>query len=140
VVLIEKGFNKRGAELTLNFIIIAALVLIVLIIAVLFFTGTTEKLFKKKVEITRLSVEERSLALAICRNACTFKDRSSFENPAFSEDVRNAGFQRCSDFPELAEGYDELCAKRCKAKTTDPTCVTLTNKNDCIANANCEWA
>ncbi|MDD4877818.1 MAG: hypothetical protein PHO02_02150 [Candidatus Nanoarchaeia archaeon] len=137
--------NRKGAELSLNFIIIAAIVLVVLIVAILFFTGGASKLIGEQKEIQRMSEQERSLALASCKFACTMKDESKFNNPGFSETVVSAGFSKCIDFPEIAEmgsTFDMACNSEC-VKTSGAittNCGAASTKADCDAKgADCKW-
>lgn len=138
---------KKGAELSLNFIIIAAIVLVVLIVAILFFTGASSKLLKEKAEVTKLSTQEYTLALNVCKFACLNQDRIKFESPSFSQAVIDAGNTRCQDFDELRDGFDELCMKDCvKDESFTPTeenkdigCSGM-SRDDCKAHdTQCDW-
>ncbi|MDI6737513.1 MAG: hypothetical protein QME12_03270 [Nanoarchaeota archaeon] len=137
--------SKKGAELSLNFIIIAAIVLVVLIVAILFFTGGASKLIGEQKEVQRMSEQERSLAVASCKFACTMKDESKFNSPGFSDTVVKTGFNKCADFPEIAKmgaTFDLACNSECvKASVTSTvTCSDADTKTDCDAKgADCNW-
>lgn len=130
--------DKKGVEITLNFIVIAAIVLIALIVAVLFFTGASDKLFQKQIEVTELSTQELSLAQSICESHCSQMNRAAYENPAFSQAIRDAGYNNCKDL--LNKGFEE-CEKSCKAKSNEiaPQCPTYNTKATCEDNENCVW-
>lgn len=135
--------NKKGTELSLNFIIIAAIVLVVLIVAILFFTGGASKLIGEQKEVQRMSEQERSLAVASCKFACTMKDESKFDNPGFSETVVKAGFSKCADFPEIKEmgaTFGDACNSECvKTGTGTERCTDATTKEDCKPTTVCTW-
>ena len=129
--------NKKGVEITLNFIVIAAIVLIALIVAILFFTGTTEKLFKKQAEVTQLSTQELNLAKSICESHCSQQNEASYNNPSFSQAIRDAGYDDCKDL--LDKPFAD-CKGSCKAKVGEPNanCPTYTDKKHC-EDAGCVW-
>lgn len=138
--------NKKGAELSLNFIIIAAIVLVVLIVAVLFFTGASGKLLKEKAEVTKLSTQEYALALNVCKFACLNQDRVKFDNPSFSQAVIDAGLTKCENFDEL-DTFENECQKECVNKpdvtlpegTRAVSCSGM-SKEDCETNSvQCSW-
>ena len=129
-----RKMDKKGVEITLNFIVIAALVLIALVVAIIFFTGAGEMLFKKKGEITREQLQrEITLAEQLCTSHCTFGSPTAFENPAFSDDLANAGYKTCSDLPKFKGGYDEFCGD-C---TGSPECLTKDTRTACVTP--CVW-
>ena len=103
--------------MSLNFIIIAAIVLVVLIVAILFFTGGASKLIGQQKEVQVMSEQERGLALATCKFACTMKDKDKYNNPSFSESVVKAGLTNCAAFTELG-AYEVACLKECKKMMT----------------------
>lgn len=91
--------NKRGAELSINVIIIAILVILVLVIVAAFFTGTSSKLFSSVRDIFRTSMAGTTLQLAEqnCQSYCIqAKDlqnplRSAYCNSYFNIDIDNNG-------------------------------------------------
>lgn len=131
--------NKKGAELSLNFIIIAAIVLVVLIVAILFFTGGASKLIGEQKQVQQMSEQEKGLAIATCNFACTVKDKAKYDTPGFSDTVVKAGFSKCDDF-EGFDSYENQCTKECKkaSETSTANCAGLT-KTECDANAECTW-
>jgi len=64
--------NKKGAELSINVIIIAILVILVLVIVAAFFTGGSSKLFGTVKEIFTKSTAgtDRGLAEQFCQQYC----------------------------------------------------------------------
>ncbi|MFH1455893.1 MAG: hypothetical protein ABIF40_03000 [archaeon] len=126
--------NKKGAELSLNFLIIAALALIVLILVVLFFTGGFEKIFTKTGEVTQLSTQERLIAEQICKTACEYGSEESYNNPEFSEDFRAANINDCEDL--LDKSFEDNCGE-CSGGLT---CVLQSDKDSCLEIDDCEWA
>jgi len=137
--------NKKGTELSLNFIIIAAIVLVVLIVAILFFTGGASKLIGEQKQVQVMSEQERGLALASCKFACTMKDESKYNSPGFSESVVKAKLTDCEDFLEL-ESYTTECLSECKLSTgqtvpeDEPSCSSLDTKEKCNGkSAYCTW-
>ena len=136
--------NKKGAELSLNFIIIAAIVLIVLIVAILFFTGGAQKLFSQQKQVEQMSQQEYNLALSVCKSACMAKSQAAYDKPEFTEGLVKAGYSTCESLVEL-ESFQEECQKSCQRRATqsDDTqakaCESL-NREDCNKNSNnCEW-
>lgn len=128
--------HKKGAELSLNFIIIAAIVLVVLIVAVLFFTGAGKALMGEQAEITKLSTQEYNLALAVCKSSCMAKSRAAYENPSFTEALVKAGYNSCADLKELGD-FNTVCLGSCeKSGETTKSCASL-SREEC--KDGCEW-
>ncbi len=128
--------NKKGAELSLNFIIIAAIVLVVLIVAILFFTGAGKKLIGEQAEVTKLSTQEYTLALAVCKSSCVAKSRAAYESPSFTESLVQAGYNNCADLKEL-DDFNTECLGSCeKSGETDKNCAALSKEN---CKDSCEW-
>lgn len=76
--------DKKGAELSINIIIIAILVILVLIIVAAFFTGTANQLFTsiKDIFTKGTSGTDRTLAEPFCQQYCTQAKDS--QNPSRS--------------------------------------------------------
>ncbi|MEA3379222.1 MAG: hypothetical protein U9Q69_06355 [Nanoarchaeota archaeon] len=127
--------NKKGMDISLNYIIIAVLAIIALIIIALFFTGGLTTLFKKQAEIAKASQQELALAKANCDFWCQTGAKENFENPPFSEAVRNAKFTSCTSFDEYNNWIDD-CASECKGAAK---CVIITDKAECSASSGCSW-
>ncbi|MBU2590211.1 MAG: hypothetical protein KKA65_01205 [Nanoarchaeota archaeon] len=104
--------NKKGVEITLNFIVIAAIVLIALIVAVLFFTGASTNLFGKIKDVQTVSTQEISLATAVCESHCANRNQAAYENPSFSQVMRDAGYNSCSELPGLG-AFQAECSGTC---------------------------
>ena len=80
--------KKRGMELSMNFIIIAALALVVLIVGAIFFMGGFKEITGSAQEATALSTQELTLAETTCKTACTFNSKSQWDDPQFTENVK----------------------------------------------------
>ncbi len=76
--------NKRGAELSINVIIISILVILVLVIVAAFFTGGSAKLFSavKDIFSGTTAGTDRALAEQNCQLYCS--QSSSLQNPSNS--------------------------------------------------------
>lgn len=100
----KKGvpMEKRGAELSLNFIILAILGVIVLIGIVFFFLGGAEFFAKKEKGITVLSEQDLKVSEAACKLYCSLENWEKWDNPGFPEKVvqyaESKGFKpNCED-------------------------------------------
>jgi hypothetical protein len=82
--------NKKGMDLSLNFIILAVLGLISLIVIALFFTGGLNNLFKQTEDVGDVSAEKIALAAAECKLYCTTNNQESWDNPGLSEDIQKS--------------------------------------------------
>ena len=78
--------NKKGMDISLNFIILAVLALIALIIIALFFTGGLTNLFKQQQDVGSISSEKVALYAAKCNLYCTTDDYYSWYHPQFAEE------------------------------------------------------
>ena len=107
--------NKKGLDISLNFIIIAALALIALIVIALVFTGGLRTLIGKQVEIVGVSSQEYSLAETACITACSVNSKTQWENPNFPQSVEDAGYTNCDALMrEAGKEYDwedDVCKK-----------------------------
>ena len=79
--------NKKGMDISLNFIILAVLALIALIIVALFFTGGLTSLFEETEDVGDVTGEELALAEAECITYCSVSSESSWDNPGFTDSV-----------------------------------------------------
>lgn len=87
--------NKKGMDISLNFIILAVLGLIALILIALFFTGGLSNLFKQTEDVGSTSAEQVALYKTKCNFYCTTDDEGSWTNPDFPADL---GVKDCSEF------------------------------------------
>ena len=78
--------NKKGMDISLNFVILAVLALIALIVIALFFTGGLTSLFKQTGEVGSISAEKISLYKGQCELYCTLGDENAWANPQFAEE------------------------------------------------------
>ncbi|MFH1972837.1 MAG: hypothetical protein ABIJ18_05150 [archaeon] len=89
--------NKKGMELSMNFIIIAALALIALIVIALIFTGGIEKIIGQQNQVLDLTTSERLLAEGSCQTACNAGSKGAWDNPDFPESLVDKGFDNCDN-------------------------------------------
>ncbi len=110
----KKGvpMEKRGAELSLNFIILAILAVIVLIGIVFFFLGGAEFFAKKEKGTAILTDQDRALAEAACNLHCTIGNKAKWDAPGFQESV-SAKFVNC----------EELMAQATPSKSWSTDCA-----------------
>ena len=80
-------YNKRGMELSMNFIIIAALAVIVLIIGAIFFMGGFSSLRDMIIGTSNVNTYEIDAAKVACESACTFNSQNGWDEPGFSDAI-----------------------------------------------------
>ncbi len=73
--------NKKGMDISLNFIILAVLALIALIVIALFFTGGLTNLFKQTEDVSSISSEKIALYGSKCEFYCATHDETAWNNP-----------------------------------------------------------
>ncbi len=101
--------NKKGVELSLNFVIIAIILLIVLIIGILYFTGALNKIFGTQRDITQAQLDNLiSLQKEACISYCQFGNKESYNSPRLNDALKNANINSCSD-PQLLGKTFEQC-------------------------------
>ncbi len=132
--------SKKG-DLSLNFIIIAILALIVLIIIALFFTGGMTKLFGTEKEVSELTLTPQIKALAeqSCNLHCTNQDENAYSSPSFSADMVEAGYSDCEDI--LGKPFSD-CESQETCQKEDPASAvqcTGTFEATCEQIPGCEW-
>lgn len=89
--------NRKGVELSLNFVIIAIILLIVLIIGILYFTGAINKIFSKQKGITEAQLaNEISLQKETCKSYCLFGNRDAYNSPIIDDELKKRGINSCS--------------------------------------------
>ena len=104
--------DKKGMDISLNFIILAVLALIALIVIALFFTGGLTNLFKQTEEVGSVSAEKVALAKSECELYCTSRIEQSWNNPDFSQELLDSiGASGQSDACETLTGktFGEDC-------------------------------
>jgi len=76
--------NKRGQGLSMNFVVVAMIAVIVLVVIAIIFAGGVGSSFRKMGEIFQLGTQYQSLAVVIekCNIACTLAQ--TMENPKTS--------------------------------------------------------
>lgn len=88
--------NKRGMDISLNFIILAVLALVALIVIALFFTGGLTNLFKQQEEVGSISAEKIALAKSKCQLYCTTDNYDSWNSPVFDSEDSDSDFYKKS--------------------------------------------
>ena len=97
--------NKKGMDISLNFIILAVLALIALILIALFFTGGLTSLFQQTEDVGEISTQKLSLYKVNCESYCQLGDEHNWNNPAFPSELKEeAGIESCE---ELFDEYFE---------------------------------
>ena len=134
--------DKKGMDISLNFIILAVLALIALIIIALFFTGGLTNLFSQVEDVGAISAEKISLYESKCSLYCTIASWNSWCNPDFPEEFAEQNIDNCNelyndlleeDFSDLwIEEFDEI---KCVSSSyvSDDTGVDLSL--DCSSSA-----
>lgn len=110
-------------EVSLNFVIIAVLALVALIVIALFFTGAMSKIITKQSGVVKITDQELSLLEAGCQTYCSLCQQALFDNPPFEASIKNV-YAKCSDLPKIGSDYwGKNCAKNCAADnpTLKPT-------------------
>ena len=134
--------NRRGEGLSLNFIIVAILALITLIVIALFFTGGITKLFGTEKEISRVSLDPqiRSLAETTCNFHCTNQNENAYNNPSFPKDLVESGFTGCEQL--LGKPFSSCRVEKSCQKADPASAVTGcvgTTEASCVGVTGCVW-
>ncbi len=95
--------NKKGMDISLNFIILAVLALIALIVIALFFTGGLTNLFGQTESVGSVSSEKIALASSKCNLYCTTDNYDAWNSPVFDEEDKDNTFYQ-KDCNELKTG------------------------------------
>lgn len=82
-------------DISLNFIILAVLALIALIVIALFFTGGLTNLFKQTSQVGSISAEKIALYTSKCEFYCSTGDKNSWDHPRFEEEALSG--KDCTD-------------------------------------------
>ena len=133
--------SKRGEGLSLNFIIVAILALITLIVIALFFTGGITKLFGIEKDISKVSIDPqiRSLSETTCNFHCTNQNENAYNNPSFPKELVDAGFTGCEQLlgkPFADCKVQESCQKADSASAV--SCIGTTEAS-CTSTSGCVW-
>lgn len=133
--------SKKG-DLSLNFIIIAILALIALIVIALFFTGGITKLFGTQKEISKVSLDPqlRALAEANCRLHCTNQDENAYMGSAsIPKELSDAGYTDCEKL--LSKPFSECFVQKSCQKEDAASAVSCigTTQASCEAVSGCAW-
>lgn len=131
--------NKKGVSLSMEFIIIAALALLALIVIALFFTGGAEKLFGKQKGAVGVTVDPqiKGLATSTCQLSCTLGNKDAYEHPNFPKEVK-AQFDNCEQL--LGQSFEDRCGRCVKSdELSEANCAGKDSKADCQATTGCKW-
>jgi hypothetical protein len=99
-----KFLNKKGMDISLNFVILAVLALIALILVALFFTGGLTSLFADTEDVGDTSGEKLALYESECELYCTLGQQTSFEKVKY---IENEGQSNEKTYTCTGEGGDE---------------------------------
>lgn len=127
--------DKRGQGISMEFIIIAALALIVLIVIVLFFTGALGKIFGQQKDIVGTATDQqKEMWTEACRLACTTGGQNpyyfcthAFEVKGDKGEVTEAWFCNTASFKDtrtVKDGTIKDLGVACKEITTEK-CTSL---------------
>ncbi|MBT3324295.1 hypothetical protein HOG31_03120 [archaeon] len=111
--------NKKGMDISLNFVILAVLALIALILVALFFTGGLSNLFKQTEEVGSTSAEQLALYKSKCSLYCSTDNIGGWDNPGFPddlEDTQGKSVKNCDYFEELNKVWNS--DNECKSKSS----------------------
>jgi len=116
------GLNKKG-DISLNYIIIAIIALVVLVIAVLFFSGAAQKIVDQLRGVSSGVPEQiKASWKSQCELACISCEKSSYDNLQFSYtegDVTDIWSCNGNTGINLGVGpYETVCGPRCNAPAT----------------------
>lgn len=127
----KKKMNKKGAEISLNFIIIAILGVIALIGIVFFFLGGAKFFAQKEKGTVLLTDQDISLAEAACDLHCSFGNKDKWDSPLFPESITKAsgswpGYSKCETLmsrPDISspKDWDINCVAPVPQAPTAPT-------------------
>lgn len=83
--------NKKGMDISLNFVILAVLALIALILIALFFTGGLSNLFQQTEEVGDTDAQQIALAETECKTYCTLGTESAYKSEYSEEEAESLG-------------------------------------------------
>ncbi|MFH0752803.1 MAG: hypothetical protein V1914_04390 [archaeon] len=134
--------SKRGEGLSLNFIIVAILALIVLIVVALFFTGGITKLFGTEQDVSKVSLDPqlRLLAESNCELHCTNQNDAYMSSDSIPKELVEAGYTDCE---KLIGKSFSVCKAEKSCQRADPLSgaqCTGTNEMSCETVDGCVWA
>ncbi|HIJ05218.1 hypothetical protein J4424_05145 [Candidatus Woesearchaeota archaeon] len=93
--------NKKGMDISLNFIILAVLALIALIIIALFFTGGLTNLFGQTEDVASISSEKIALFTSKCEFYCTTENQNAWDDPDLPEEMKtNSIYDSCEELTD----------------------------------------
>jgi len=123
--------RKKG-DISINYLIIAAIALIVLIIVVLFFTGGIKRIFGGIEEAGEISQDKLALWRSKCELWCTLEDKASFENNLFD------GQHSCSSLNVPCSFEQVGSTGRCLFRDRDAEAAKCSGFNVASCSTPCE--
>lgn len=76
--------NKKGQEISMTYIVVAAIALVVLIVAILFFTGGLQAIFKAQKETVAGATDQQlEIWRGQCKLYCSLEQKESWEKHEF---------------------------------------------------------
>ncbi|MBI4155019.1 hypothetical protein HY498_02965 [Candidatus Woesearchaeota archaeon] len=120
------ALGKKGAELSLNFIIIAAIGLVVLVIALVFFTGGAERLLGGVPETIQVSQQQLNLWRNQCQAFCSLDDKSNYCNAFYWIDRDKDKKYSSEDEIYKCSSVSNKPGKLTKELDLGVSCVTIT--------------
>ena len=97
-------------DISLNFVILAVLALIALILVALFFTGGLSNLFQQTEEVGSTSNEQLALYKSKCSLYCATDNKDSWDFPGFPEGLEKSPgneITECAEFTELNKEWKD---------------------------------
>ncbi len=104
--------NKKGMDISLNFIILAVLALIALIVIALFFTGGLTNLFSQQEDVGDISSEKMALYRSKCEFYCTTHDETSWKDPSFPDEMKAKYPSGCVDLMKGIKTFETDCKEK----------------------------
>ncbi|MDP3728864.1 MAG: hypothetical protein Q8R18_05445 [bacterium] len=108
-------------DISLNFIILAVLALIALIVIALFFTGGLTNLFGQTEDVGSISAEKIALYSSKCKFYCTTGDEASWLNPRFEDETLKG--KSCENADSILKHGKKLTDSDSDGETDD--CVNV---------------
>tara|TARA_Y100000310_G_C20689321_1_gene821171 strand:- start:1298 stop:1630 length:333 start_codon:yes stop_codon:yes gene_type:complete len=105
--------NKKGMDISLNFVILAVLALIALILIALFFTGGLSNLFQQTEEVGDTDAQQIALAETECKTYCTLGTQNAYDKDFDEDEAESLGADNCEGL--LGKSFEELQEDDCEA-------------------------
>ncbi|MBI4154296.1 hypothetical protein HY501_03090 [Candidatus Woesearchaeota archaeon] len=137
---------KKG-DLSINFIIVAALALIVLIAIALFFTGGIQKLFGTQKGAVGVTVDPQVRALAVqnCKLHCSLGNQDAYNNPNFPAELKSEASTCAVLLEKMNEAgpfdFESRCGPKCTGTSSEvpKPCDAQKSEEACESVSGCNW-